>query len=266
VGGRLAGRVALVTGASRGMGRAIALRLASDGADLIVTYKREQELADEVVRSAAGLGAGAVSVRADLERAEDVEGMFDAARDRFGRLDIFVANAAATAFRPLMEVKDYNIARTFAITVSAFILAAQRAVALMREGFGRIVAVSGMDSSDVMAGHGTLGAAKAAMEALVRHLACELGPRGITVNGVSPGLIDTDSYRMYLTRGLGMDRAGAEARLLALTPRRRLGKSEDVASLVAFLCSEEADFLTGQTIVLDGGLTLLSPLETLQRD
>lgn len=261
---RFRGRVALITGASRGMGRAVALRLASEGADLLVAYKKEEGSAEEVVRRAEGLGRRAVAVRADLEAAADVAEMFEAARARFGRLDIFVASAAATAFRPLLEVKDYNVTRTFAITVTAFVLAAQQAAALMREGFGRIVAVSGIDSSGVMPGHGALGAAKAAVETLVRYLACELGGRGITVNGVSPGVVDTDSYRLYLARGLGVDPAAGEARLAALTPRGRLGRPEDVAALVAFLCSEEADFLTGQTIMLDGGLTLLSPLGMLR--
>lgn len=260
---RLLGRVGLITGASRGTGRAIARRLASDGADLVVAYKKEQELAEEVVEAVTALGRRAVAVQADLERPEDISGMFERARAEFGRLDIFVANAAATAFRPLMEVKDYNVTRTFAITVTAFVLAAQEAAALMREGFGRIVAVSGIDASAVLPGHGTLGAAKTAMETLVRYLAYELGPRGITVNGVSPGLIETESYRMYLGEGLGVDPGGAGARLVSLTPRRRLGRPEDVANLVAFLCSEEADFLTGQTVVLDGGLTLLSPVGTL---
>jgi enoyl-[acyl-carrier protein] reductase III len=260
---RLAGRVALITGGSRGVGRAIALRLASDGADLVVTYKKARGLAEEAVRAATELGRRAVAVQADLEHSEDVDRMFEVTRAQFGRVDILVANAAATAFRPLVEVKGYNVTRTFAITVTAFVLAAQRAAALMPAGFGRIVAISGFDATHVMRGHATLGAAKAAMETLVRYLAWELGPRGVTVNGVSPGLVETDSYRMYLTRGLGVDSVEAEARLIALTPRRRLGRPEDVANLVAFLCSEEADFLTGQTVILDGGLTLLSPLATL---
>ncbi|MBI4588889.1 MAG: SDR family oxidoreductase [Candidatus Rokubacteria bacterium] len=263
MGGRFEGRVALITGASRGAGRAIALRLASEGADLVVTYKKEQGLAEEVVEAATGLGRRAVAVPADLELSGDVAQMFEVARARFARLDIFVANAAATAFRPLLEVKDYNVTRTFAITVTAFVLAAQRAAALMGDGFGRIVAVSGIDSVGVMPGHGVLGAAKAAMEMLVRYLAWELGPRGITVNGVCPGLIETDSYRMYVHQGLGVDPAEAQARLIALTPRRRLGSPEDVASLVAFLCSPEGDFLTGQTVILDGGFSLLSPLGTV---
>lgn len=261
--GRFHGRVGLITGASRGMGRAIALRLAADGADLVLTYRKERKLAEELVEATTALGRRAVSVQADLEQGEQVREMFETARAHFGRLDIFVANAAATAFRPLMDVRDYNVTRTFAITVTAFVLAAQQAAGLMREGFGRIVAVSGIDVGDVMPGHGALGAAKAAMEMLVRHLACELGPRGITVNGVSPGMIDTDSYREYLARGLGLEPANAGTRLVNRTPRRRLGRPEDVANLVAFLCSDEADFLTGQTIVLDGGLTLLSPLAML---
>jgi enoyl-[acyl-carrier protein] reductase III len=261
--GRLEGRVALVTGGSRGIGRAVALRLAAEGADLVVAFKREQERAAEVVEAATALGRKALAVAADLERPEDVERMVEAARARFSRLHVLVASAAATAFRPLVEARDYNVERTFAITVTAFVLASQRAAALMQDGFGRIVAISGIDAPGVMPGHGALGAAKAAMETLVRYLAWELGPRGITVNAVSPGPVDTDSYRMYVEQGLGVPAREAEARLAALTPRRRLGRPEDVAGVVAFLCSPEADFLTGQTLVLDGGLTLLSPLGTL---
>ena len=114
-----------------------------------------------------------------------------------------------------------------------------------------------------MAGHGLLGAAKAAVESLVRALALELGPRGITVNGVSPGFVDTDSSRLYVERGLGQDYERAVARVVAATPVRRTGTVEDVASLVAFLSGDEAGFLTGQTIVLDGGLTIVSPLGRL---
>ena len=256
-------RVALVTGGSRGIGRAIGLRLAGEGADLVVTYRQNQPLVAEVVEAAAALGRRAVPVKADLIRKEDVEEIFRVTREEFGRLDIFVANAAATAFRPLLEQKDYNVERTFAVKVTAFILAAQQAVSLMPNGSGRIVAISGIDSTGVMAGHGLLGAAKASMETLVRYLAYELGPRGITVNGVCPGFIETDSSRLYLEKGLGKERAEATARLTALTPRRRLGRPADVASLVAFLCSDEADFLTGQTIILDGGLDLLSPMATI---
>ena len=179
-----------------------------------------------------------------------------------GRLDVLVASAAATAFRPLLEQKPHNVARTFAISVESFVVAVQGAVPFMKDG-GRIVVVSGIDSHQAMAGHGVLGAAKAAMESLVRSLAAELGPRGITVNAVSPGLLDTDSSRLYVEQGLGVGWDEAAARIAAVTPVRRLGTPEDVAALVAYLASDAAGFLTGQTIILDGGLTLVSPLQRL---
>ena len=182
--------------------------------------------------------------------------------DTFGRLDILVANAAATAFRPLLEQKPHNMRKTFAISVESFIAAAQAAAPLMKDG-GRIVVVSGIDSHQAMTGHGVLGAAKAAMESLVRSLALELGPRGITVNAVSPGLLDTASSRLYFERGLGVRWDEASSRIVAATPVRRLGTVEDVASLVAYLAGDSAGFLTGQTILLDGGLTMTSPLERL---
>jgi enoyl-[acyl-carrier protein] reductase III len=128
---------------------------------------------------------------------------------------------------------------------------------------GRIVVVSGIDSHQAMAGHGVLGAAKAAMESLVRILALELGPRGITVNAVSPGLVDTDSSRLYVEKGLGQSWDAAAARMIAATPVRRLGTIDDVASLVAYLVSPAAGFLTGQTILLDGGLTIVSPFQRI---
>ena len=199
------------------MGRAIALRLASEGADLVVTYRQNKALAEEVAAAAASLGRRAIAVQADLVRKEDVEEIFREVKASFGRLDIFVANAAATAFRPLLEQKDYNVERTFAITVTAFVLAAQQVASMMSNGSGRIVAVSGADSTGVMPGHGVLGAAKAAMETLVRYLAYELGPRGITVNGVCPGVVETDSSRFYLARGLGKSPEEGTARLTELT-------------------------------------------------
>ncbi|OGK79622.1 MAG: hypothetical protein A2X52_04785 [Candidatus Rokubacteria bacterium GWC2_70_16] len=171
-----------------------------------------------------------------------------------------MATLAATAFRPMLEQKEHNIRRTFAISVDAFIAAVQAAVPLMAGRPGRIVAISGIDSHQAMAGHGVLGAAKAALESLVRTLPLELGPRGITVNGVSPGFIETDSARFYTERGLKREYSPAALELIAATPVRRLGRGEDVAALVAFLASDGAGFLTGQTILIDGGLTIVSPL------
>jgi enoyl-[acyl-carrier protein] reductase III len=255
-------RVALVTGGGRGIGRGIALRLARDGADCAITYRTQPEAARQVVAQIEALGRRALAVPLALEEPAQVEGAIAEVADMFGRLDILVANAAATAFRPLAEQKAHNVQKTFAISVESFVAAVQETAPLMREA-GRIVVVSGIDSHQAMAGHGVLGAAKAAMESLVRSLALELGPRGITVNAVSPGLLDTASSRRYVESGLGVKWDEAAARIARATPVRRLGTVADVASLVAYLVSDAAGFLTGQTILLDGGLTMTSPLERL---
>jgi enoyl-[acyl-carrier protein] reductase III len=258
----LAGRVAVVTGGSRGIGRGIALRLASDGADCAITYRREEAGAREVVAEIERLGRRGLAVPVDLGEPAQIGPAVDRIAGELDRIDIFVANAAATAFRPLLEQKPHNVDRTFAISVDSFVAAVQSVVPRMSGG-GRIVGISGVDSPQAMAGHGLLGAAKAAMESLVRALALELGPHGITVNAVSPGFLETDSSRIYVERGLGQEYAAAVERLVAATPMRRAGRVEDVAALVAYLVSDAAGFLTGQTIVLDGGLTIVSPMNRL---
>ena len=181
----------------------------------------------------------------------------------FGRLDVLVANAAATAFRPMLEQKPRNVEQTLAITVRSFVAAVQAAVPLMAGSGGRIIAISGIDSHQAMRGHGVLGAAKAAMESLVRTFALELGPQGITVNGVSPGVVGIDSLRLYVERGFGLRYEEAVARLVTATPVRRLGTVEDVAGPILFLASDAASFITGETIVIDGGRSIVSPMERL---
>ena len=255
-------RVALVTGGSRGFGRGIALRLAADGVDCAITYRTRADAAQEVVAGIEKLGRRGMAVPLALEDPTQVAGAIRTVAETFGRIDVLVANAAATAFRPMLEQKAHNVEKTFAISVESFIACVQQVAPHMGDG-GRIVVVSGIDSHQAMAGHGVLGAAKAAMESLVRILALELGPRGITVNAVSPGLVDTESSRLYLEKGLGQAWDAATARMIAATPVRRLGTVDDVASLVAYVASPEAGFLTGQTILLDGGLTMVSPMQRL---
>ena len=258
----LTGRVALVTGGSRGVGRAIALALARAGADCAVTYRSNAAAAHSAVDEIKRLGRRGLAVPLDLREPEAVPPAIERVGTVFSRLDILVANAAATAFRPMLEQKPHNVEQTLAITVRSFVAAVQAAAPLMNGG-GRVIAISGIDSHQAMRGHGVLGAAKAAMESLVRALALELGPQGITVNGVSPGVVDTDSSRLYVERGLGLRYEDAVVRLVTATPVRRLGTAEDVASLVVFLASDAAGFITGQTIVIDGGLSIVSPMERL---
>ncbi|HLO01948.1 MAG TPA: SDR family oxidoreductase [Symbiobacteriaceae bacterium] len=249
---RFAGQVAIVTGGSRGIGRATALALGTEGAQVWIGFKQNEVAAQEVAAAVTAAGGQGVPVRIDLESAESIGAAFDRLRAEAGALDLLVANAAATAFKPLMESKAHNLDRTFQITVKGFLQLCQEGAPLMAGRQGKIVAVSGYDSIRYIPGHGTLGAAKAAMEAMVRYLAVELAPEGINVNGVCPGPVATDSARLYA----GPLWAEIESRVSAATPRRRIGTAEDVAKIIAFLCSDAADWLCGQTLVCDGGLTL----------
>ena len=179
--------------------------------------------------------------------------------EKFGALDVYVANAAATAFKPLLDVRPHHVQKTFAITVDGFLFGVQRAARLMagREG-ASIVAVSGYDCVRTVPRHGVLGAAKAAMEMLARQFAFELGPKGIRVNCVNFVYADTDSTRFFA--GEGHDPLQDEMR--ALTPLRALATADDVAASISFLCSDGARFVNGQTIMVDGGVLLTSPAPT----
>jgi enoyl-[acyl-carrier protein] reductase III len=256
-------RVAVITGGSRGIGRGIALRLARDGAHCAITYRRQHDAAAETVRAIEKHGVRGLALPLELAQPSEVRPAFDRIAEAFGRIDILVVSAAATAFRPLAEQTERNVRLTFQISVDSFVALVQAAAPLMRGRPGRIVAISGIDSVQAMRGHGVLGAAKAALESLVRALALELGPEGVTVNGVNPGFIATDSSRLYVERGLGREYDAAVERLCTVTPVRRIGTVDDVADCVTWIASEGASFLTGQTIVLDGGLTIVSPLTKL---
>jgi enoyl-[acyl-carrier protein] reductase III len=249
---RFTNKIALITGSSRGIGRAIALRLASEGASIVVNYRRNAEQAEAVVAEIARLGSPALAVQADMSDANAVRAMFQRVKEHFGYLDILVANAAATAFRPLLRQGEHNITRTFDLTVKGFLIAVQEAAPLMAGRKGKIVTISGIDSLRALSGHGLLGAAKAALENLTMYLAHELGPQGIAVNGINPGLIETDSSKMYSGGEEGYAQYVRD--VLPQTPAGRIGRPEDVAAATAFLCSEDADFIRGQTLLVDGGL------------
>jgi enoyl-[acyl-carrier protein] reductase III len=245
---------ALVTGGSRGIGRAIVERLALDGADVAFVYRRDDAAAAEVESGVRALGRRCVALRADLGEPSELA----AALDRLGDapVDILVANAAATAFKPLLEVKPHHLEKTYAITIGAFLQMVQRLAPRMSTG-GRIVTISGMDTHRYVAGHGVLASAKAALEALTRYLAVELGPRGITVNCVNPGYVQTDSVDMYLGDEVGRREFLDE--IAGATPLRALGTPDEVAALVAFLCSGDAAWMQGQVVYLDGGIFLHAP-------
>ncbi|MDQ0191028.1 SDR family oxidoreductase [Alicyclobacillus cycloheptanicus] len=250
----LAGKKVLVTGSSRGIGRATAVAMARHGADVVVHYNRQADLAGEVAAEIRSLGREALVVQANLESLEDIDHMFDVVEQAFGRLDVYVANAAATAFKPLMEMKPHHIDRTYQLLIQGLVRAAQRSVPLMGDRGGRILAVSGHGVDFTLPLYGSIGSAKGAEESLIRYLAYELGPRQITCNAVAPGVVDTDSARFYK----GDAYAEFNHVVSSHTPLGRLATPEDVADVLVFMASDMARFITGQVIRVDGGLTLTS--------
>lgn len=248
--------VALVTGSSRGIGRATAVLLAARGFDVVIHYRREAEAAGGVAKEAEAAGGRALVVGADLAEEEQVRVLIGAVGERFGRLDALVANAASTVFRPLLEVEARHLELTWRTVVQSFFLLAQGAVPLMAGRPGTIVAVSGIDTIRAMENHGLLGTAKAALEQLVRYLAVELAARDIAVNGVMPGFVSTDSSRHWGDTSYTGGHAAMNRDAAAATPAGRVAEPGDIAEVIAFLCSPAGRWLRGQTLVADGGITL----------
>ncbi|MBV9536067.1 MAG: SDR family oxidoreductase [Solirubrobacterales bacterium] len=252
--GGFEGRIALITGGSRGIGRALAFSLAERGTIPVINYRRNDEAAQETLRGVSERGVQGMAIRADLEDLDEVERMFSAIAKRFGRLDFFVSNAAASNFAPLLELKPHNLERTFNLNVRAFVVGTQHAVKLM-PGAGRIVALSSYGALRAYPTYANLGSAKAAVEAWTRYMAVELAPLGINVNAVNGGIIESDSSAFFYATG----RVAPLETVLPKIPKRRMGTVQEVAECVLFLLSPASEYVTGTTLIVDGGLTAIAP-------
>jgi enoyl-[acyl-carrier protein] reductase III len=248
--------VALVTGSSRGIGRAAAVTFARSGHDVVIHYRREEEAAQAVAKEVEEAGGSALVVAADLQDAEAPGRMLAAVQERFGRLDVLVANAASSVFRPLLQMEPRHLDLTFRTVLQSFLLLVQGAVPLMEGRPGTVVAVSGIDTVWVIDEHGLLGAAKAALEQLVRYLAVELGPRDIAVSAVMPGFVETASYQYYRDTVHHAGPEAFEAEAIARTPAGRIASPEEIAGIIHFLTTPAGRWIRGQTIITDGGVTL----------
>jgi enoyl-[acyl-carrier protein] reductase III len=248
-----AGKVALVTGGSRGIGRAIALELARQGADVIITYFRNRTAAQETADEIVALGRTAHVIKAHVGDEHKIDALFETVQQHTDGLDIVINNAASGFLRPAMEQDTRGWDWTMNVNVRALLLCAQRALPLMRQrGGGAIVSLSSLGSSRVLPNYVAVGVSKAAVETLTRYLAVELASDNVVVNAVSASIVDTDALTHFPDGGAAMRSTGLER-----TPAGRLVTPQDVAQVVAFLCSPAAAMIRGQTVVIDGGYSLM---------
>ncbi|GIV98333.1 MAG: beta-ketoacyl-ACP reductase [Herpetosiphonaceae bacterium] len=245
----LGGKVALVTGAGRGIGRAIALALAQSGAAVVVNYRGSQAAAEEVVATIGEHGGKAIAVQGDVAQSADCERLVKATLDAFGRLDILVNNAGITRDNLLLRMKDEELEAVLNTNLRGTILLSKAALRpMMKNRWGRIITISSVVGLTGNVGQANYAAAKAGLIGFTKSLAQEMASRGITANVIAPGFIETDITAVL----------SEEVRKAALDriPLGRLGSAEDVAPAVVFLASDAAGYITGQTLAVDGGMTM----------
>jgi enoyl-[acyl-carrier protein] reductase III len=248
-------KVALITGSGRGIGRAIATHFARNGADIVVNFFRNRLPAEETIREVEATGRRALLVKADAGDLADLERMFAEIDQAFGGLDIFIHNAASGYNRPAMQQKLKGWDWTMNINARSFLFAAQHAVPLLeKRGGGSIVSITSEGSHRVLPDYVVVGASKAALESLTRYLAVELAPKHINVNAVSPGIVETEALKHFDSLSDGQ----TIQRTTLATPAGRLVSPEDVAGVVAFLCTPAAEMIRGQVIIVDGGYAILA--------
>jgi 3-oxoacyl-[acyl-carrier protein] reductase len=246
--GRLTGKVALVTGASKGIGAGIAIALAAEGASVVVNYASSQAGADKVVAAITAAGGKAVSARADVSKAAEARSLVDAALTNYGRLDVVVNNSGIYAFAPIDDFDEEHFDATFDVNVRGPLLVIQAALKHLGEGASIINIGSGV-SRITPAGTVVYTATKGALDAITGVLSKELGPRNIRVNSINPGLVETEG-----TQAQGIFGTEMEKYFTSLTPLGRFGNTDDIAPIAVFLASDESRWLTGEIVIATGGL------------
>ena len=250
--GKLSGKVAVVTGASKGIGAAIAERLGKEGASVVVNYASDKAGAEKVAKQIEANGSKALVVQADVSKKEDISKLFGETTVRFGKVDILVNNAGVYEFRPLEAVDEEHFHKHFNLNVLGLLLTTKEAVQHMNGDGGSIINVSSVAAKTPREGGSVYSATKGAVDVVSRTLAQELGPRKIRVNSLSPGFTDTEGVRSSDVASTDAFRELAVSR----TPLGRVGTGEDIAGAAAFLASEDARWITGETILIGGGIRL----------
>lgn len=245
---KLSGKVAIVTGASKGIGAAIAKALAAEGAAIVVNYASSKSGADAVVAAIASSGGKAVAVQGDVSRKADAQAIVDAAITQFGRLDILVNNSGVYEFASIDEITEEHFHRLFNINVLGTLLTTQAASKHLGDG-GSVINISSVASRITSPNSAVYTGTKGAVDAITGSLARELGPRNIRVNAINPGLIETEGTKTANVVGSEMEQF-----IISQTPLGRVGQVQDIAPLAVFLASDDARWLTGETLIASGGL------------
>jgi 3-oxoacyl-[acyl-carrier protein] reductase len=246
---RLKGKVAVVTGASKGIGAAIAEHLAAEGASVVVNYASSRSGAEAVVKRITQTKGKAIAVQADVSKGEDIERLFAEAKNAFGKLDILVNNAGIYEFAPLEAVTAEHFHKQFNLNVLGLLLTTQAAVKHFGPAGGSVVNISSVAASQAPPTGSVYSATKAAVNAITRSLAQELGPRKIRVNALNPGMIETEG-----THSAGITESEFRKQTEAVTPLGRIGQPQDIAPAAVFLASDESAWITGETLYISGGL------------
>ena len=244
---QLSGKVAIVTGASKGIGAAIVKALAAEGAAVVVNYSSSKAEGEKVANEIIANGGKAIAVQANLSKKADIDQLFEKSREAFGRLDILVNNAGIYEFSPLDKVTEENFHKQFNLNVLGTLLASQAAAKQFHNG-GTIINLSSIVSTLAVPEGAIYSGTKGAVDAITRSLAAELGPRGIRVNAIRPGMVETEG-----THSAGITESDMRKQIEAQTPLHRIGQPQDIASAAVFLASPDSSWVTGETFLISGG-------------